>query len=113
MPPVTNPQPALRIGFLLLPQFGLLSLSGALDVLAAANRILDEPVYASVILATGTESAVNAGALRIPVDFALENAPALDSVFVVSETPVPQRGFKMLLHGCRVFRHPVLSRIRL
>ena len=84
----------MRIGFLLLPQFGLLSLSGALDVLAAANRILDEPVYASVILATGAETAVSAGALRIPVDVALENASALDGVFVVSETPVPQRGFE-------------------
>ncbi|MEO8383741.1 MAG: GlxA family transcriptional regulator [Betaproteobacteria bacterium] len=93
MPPVTTPNTAVRIGFLLLPQFGLLSLSGALDVLAAANRILDEPVYSSVILATGAESAVSAGALRVPVDFALENASELDGIFVVSETPVPQRGF--------------------
>ena len=94
MLPGASPNMTVRIGFLLLPQFGLLSLSGALDVLAAANRILDEPVYSSVILATGTESAVNAGVLRIPVDVALENASELDGVFVVSETPVPQRGFE-------------------
>jgi len=94
MPPVTTSNPAVRIGFLLLPQFGLLSLSGALDVLAAANRVLDEPVYSSTILAAGTESAVSAVGLRIPVDVALENAPELDGVFVVSETPLPQRGFE-------------------
>ena len=94
MPPATTPTPAVRIGFLLLPQFGLLSLSGALDVLAAANRILDEPAYSSVIFTAGNESTVNAGALRIPVDVALENTPELDGVFVVSETPLPQRGFE-------------------
>ena len=94
MLPGASPNTTMRIGFLLLPQFGLLALSGALDVLAAANRILDEPVYSSLILATGVESAVDAGALRIPVDIALENASALDGVFVVSETPLPQRGFE-------------------
>ena len=94
MLPGASPNTTVRIGFLLLPQFGLLSLSGALDVLAAANRILDEPVYSSAILATGTESAVSAVGLRIPVDFSLENASDLDGVFVVSETPLPQRGFE-------------------
>ncbi len=93
MLPGASPITTLRIGFLLLPQFGLLSLSGALDVLAAANRVLDEPIYSSVILATGSESTVNAGALRIPVDIAMENASELDGMFVVSETPLPQRGF--------------------
>ena len=82
-----------RIGFLLLPQFGLLSLSGALDVLAAANRVLDEPIYTSIILAPGNETNISAGALKIPVDCGLANAPELDGVFVVSETPLPQRGF--------------------
>ena len=85
--------PPVRIGFLLLPQFGLLSLSGALDVLAAANRILDDPIYSSTILARDEASVVSAGTLKIPVDCALENAPELDGIFVVSDTPVPQRGF--------------------
>lgn len=88
----TAPAP-VRIGFLLLPQFGLLSLSGALDVLAAANRILAEPLYSSVILAPAGEQVMNAGTLKVPVDFGLPNAPDLDGVFVVSDTPVPQRGF--------------------
>ncbi len=84
----------LRFGFLLLPHCSLLSLSGALDVLEVANRILDEAAYSSVILATGSESVVSAGTLTIPVDYALMNAPDFDGVFVVSETPLPQRGFE-------------------
>ena len=38
--PATPSRPPLRIGFLLLPQFSLLSLSGSLDVLAESNRLL-------------------------------------------------------------------------
>lgn len=88
--PVHSP---VRVGFLLLPQFGLLSLAGALDVLAAANRIIDRQAYSSIILSSGGEPVVSAGTAKIPVDAALENAPDLDGVFVVSDAPVPQRGF--------------------
>ena len=90
---LSSANPPVRLGFLLLPQFGLLSLSGALDVLAAANRILDDPIYSSTILAPDEASVVSAGTLKIPVDYALENAPELDGIFVISDTPVPQRGF--------------------
>ena len=87
-------RPPLRFGFLLLPHCSLLSLSGAIDVLAVTNRILDEPAYSSIILATDSESVASAGTLMIPVDYGLTNAPELDGVFVVSETPLPQRGFE-------------------
>lgn len=93
----------MRLGFLLLPQCSLLSLSGALDVLTAANRILDEPIYSSVILATGSETTISAGTLKIPVDAGLANAPVLDGVFVVSETPLPQRGFDEAVMWLRNF----------
>ena len=98
--------PAARLGFLLLPQFGLLSLSGALDVLAAANHMLGEPAYASIILAPAGEAAVSAGTLKIPVDCQLDNAPELDGVFVVSDTPVPQRGFDEAVAWLQKFALP-------
>jgi transcriptional regulator GlxA family with amidase domain len=97
----------MRIGFLLLPQFGLLSLSGALDVLAAANRLLDEPAYSSLILSPGNEKMISSGTLKIPADFDVANAPDLDGVFVVSETPLPQRGFEESVTWLQKFGSPV------
>ena len=99
-------RPPLRFGFLLLPHCSLLSLSGALDVLAVANRILDEPAYSSIILATDSESVASAGTLMIPVDYGLTNAPELDGVFVVSETPLPQRGFEASVAWLQKFSTP-------
>lgn len=107
--PPSSTRRASRIGFLLLPQFGLLSLSGAIDVLAAANRLLGEPAYTSVILAAGGESAVNTGSVKFPVDIGLADAAELDGVFVVSETPLPQRGFDEAVTWLQRFASPAAS----
>ena len=101
--------PPMRIGFLLLPQFGLLSLSGALDVLAAANRILDERAYAWTMLAPGREPFVSAGTLKVPVDSPLSDTTELDGVFVVSETPLPQREFDDAVAWLQRFGAPVAA----
>lgn len=92
-----------HIGFMLLPQFGLLSLSGALDVLTAANRILEEPIYSSIILSAGGEAVVSAGNLKVPADYSVSTAPDLDGVFVVGDAPVPQRGFDELVAWLQKF----------
>ncbi len=94
---------------MLLPQCSLLSFSGAVDVLAAANRLLHEPVYSSVILATGSELVVNVGSVKIPADAGLTNSPELDGVFVVSETPLPQRGFDDALAWLQKFSASVVD----
>ena len=86
----------LRIGFLLLPEFSLLALSGALDAMAAANTLLDEAAYLPGLIsadAEGDRSPVRSGAgISLAVNGDIANAPALDGVFVVADTPVPQRG---------------------
>ena len=85
-----------RIGFLLLPKFSLLALSGALDAMAAANTLLDESAYLPVLMSAergANAVAVKSGAgLSLAVDCGFENAPTLDGVIVVADTPVPQRG---------------------
>jgi transcriptional regulator GlxA family with amidase domain len=98
-----------RIGFLLLPQFGLLSLAGAIDVLAAANRLLGEPAYMPVLLAATGDSTANTSSLSFPVDCGLANVPELDGVFVVSETPLPQRGFDDAVAWLKRFASPTAN----
>lgn len=83
-----------RYGFLLLPQFSMLSLSGAIDVLAEANRVLDKAAFSAVLLAPSGNVVTSSSAIKVPVDHELTAAPDLDGVFVLAETPLPQRGYE-------------------
>ncbi|MFM2066524.1 MAG: hypothetical protein RLZZ584_1433 [Pseudomonadota bacterium] len=92
--------PALqRYGFVLLPGFGLLGLAGALDVLSAANTVLDGLAdgvrYDSVLLdaeaPAGDETSVPASCGARLATRPLARAPALDAVFVVADGPCSPR----------------------
>ena len=83
-----------RVGFLLLPQFSALSLAGAVDVLTVANRLRGAPAFSIQLLTHSGEPVPCDGALRFPVDCGLATVSELDAVFVVSDTPLPQRGFE-------------------
>ncbi|MGF1503158.1 MAG: GlxA family transcriptional regulator [Paracoccaceae bacterium] len=95
-----------RIGFLLLPDFGLLSIATALEPLRSANRLLgrahygwrvygDLPAGAEATEAPGSVTASNG--LAIAVDGSLrdlaEELPGLDFLFVVAglRTDPPRR----------------------
>ena len=95
-----------RYGLLLLPQFSMLSLSGAIDVLAEANRILDVPAFSTVLLSVGGAVVPSSSSLAIPVDGELDSAPDLDGVFVLSDTPLPQRGYVAAVAWLRKFVQP-------
>jgi transcriptional regulator GlxA family with amidase domain len=74
-----------RIGFLLLPQAGLLPLAGAVDALLAANALLGRHAFEIVLLSVdGTAVAGEAGEL-MHVAHALETAPPLGSLMVASD----------------------------
>ena len=83
-----------RYGFLLLPQFSMLSLSGAIEVLAEANRMLDLPAFSPVLLSTAGPVVPSSSSLAIPVDGELAAASDLDGIFVFADTPLPQRGYE-------------------
>ena len=89
-----TPASTVRVGFLLLPQFSALSLAGAVDVLTVANRLQGAPAFSIQLLTHSGEPAPCDGALRFPVDYGLATVSELDAVFVVSDTPLPQRGFE-------------------
>ena len=99
-----------RHGFLLLPGFSPLALGGALDALAAANELLDEALYESLILSLdgrpvraggGTAFHATQGVWAGTGTAATAITPDLDAIFVVSDLPLPepQRDGHAALHA--------------
>jgi transcriptional regulator GlxA family with amidase domain len=84
------PTPPQRHAFVLLPQFPLLGLAGAREALAAANEVLEQPAYASLVITPDGQPARAGCGTRVAADAALANAPPLDAVFVVAGGPYPE-----------------------
>lgn len=81
--------PPQRHGFVLLPRFSLLALAGALDALAAANEVLEQPAYAPLTIGLdGAPVRAACGTVVTPAA-SLAAAPALDAAFVVGDLPYP------------------------
>lgn len=74
---------------MLLPQFPLLGLAGAREALAAANEVLEQPAYASLVITPDGQPARAACGTRVAADASLATAPLLDAVFVVAGGPYP------------------------
>ena len=83
-----------RHGFVLLPGFSLLGMSGALDALEAANRHLGgaAPSHVSVLLSLDGQSVSAGNGVSLPVSRAFAQAPPLHAVHVLSDTPLPEPG---------------------
>jgi AraC family transcriptional regulator, L-arginine-responsive activator len=82
----------MRVGFLLIPRFSLLSLAGMIDVLAECNRVLDQRAFITSFLSVDGAPVASSGPVTIPVDHNVDASPELDAVFVLSDAPLPQRG---------------------
>lgn len=81
-----------RYGFLLLPGFSLMALSGAVDVLAQTNEASDEPCFELTMLSAEGE-AVRAASGAVIATAPLAASHTLDALFVVSDSPLPQKGY--------------------
>ena len=79
---------AVRVGLVLLPGFSLAALAGVVEVLHAANQVLDAAAYEPVLLATQGTSVAAAGGVPVAVR-PLADAPALLAALVVSDGPGP------------------------
>jgi len=90
-----------RHGFVLLPGFSLLALGGALDALTGANEVLEESAYISVTVSLDGRPVRAACGTALAPAHGLADAPPLDAVFVVSDTPLPEaaRDGHGALHG--------------
>ncbi len=72
-----------RVGFLLTPEFPLLSLSGAIDVLRNVNRDLETDRYRSTIFSLDGRPVRASNGLEITPNAGLEPEPPLWRLFVV------------------------------
>jgi transcriptional regulator GlxA family with amidase domain len=89
----------------LLPRFSLLALSGAIEALAAANQVLEQPLYSSTTLSLDGQPVTASCGTRVAVAHALAGAlagtPAVDAAFVLADLPYPEaeRDGHAPLHG--------------
>jgi AraC family transcriptional regulator, L-arginine-responsive activator len=89
-----KPKKNQRVGFLLLPHFSLVALSGAIDVLHQANEHAGECLYISQLIAADGASVESASGVILQARTIEEIAEELDAVFLVSDLPLPQHGFE-------------------
>ncbi|WP_225861644.1 GlxA family transcriptional regulator [Ideonella benzenivorans] len=75
-----------RFGLLLRPGFGLMGLAGVLETLQAANQLLEQPAYDSVLLAAQAGAVPSAEGVAV-LAHALGTAPRLEGVLVHADGP--------------------------
>jgi transcriptional regulator GlxA family with amidase domain len=77
-----------RIGFILLPGLHLLEMAGAIDVIGAANRMLEAPGYDLHLLSLDGLPVASSEGVRVEVECALAQAqPCLAMVVVAARMP--------------------------
>ena len=94
-------KPKQYIGLLLLQKFSLASMASCTEFFAQVNRLLERDSYEVILIAeTGTTVSSSCG-VSVTVDVAMRSvgvanlsyAPALNTLLVLSASPLPQRGF--------------------
>jgi AraC family transcriptional regulator, L-arginine-responsive activator len=81
-----------RVGFLLLPQFSLMALSGALELLREANAQAGKTLFETALYGTSSGGVESAGGAVVQTSALQDASNSVDAVFVVSEVPLPQTG---------------------
>ncbi|MBL8516990.1 MAG: GlxA family transcriptional regulator [Betaproteobacteria bacterium] len=104
---MTSPIPE-RIAFLLLPRFPLASLAGPLDALAHANAALGTHAHESLLVSLDGNPVTAGNGISLPVHCALSALASKDAtaLMVLSDTPLPQRGFDQEVETLRRFALP-------
>jgi transcriptional regulator GlxA family with amidase domain len=100
-PPRQAPQPTVRHGFVLLPGFSLLALSGATEALAAANEVLEQAAHGVTLLSLDGNPVRAACGTPVTPAAAVAQAPLPDVAWVFAEPPYPepQRDGHAALHA--------------
>ena len=79
-----------RVGFLLMDQFTLVSLSSAIDPLRVANSLSDTELYSWCLIGAGEEEQVSSDGVRVKLDHTLTDEIELDLVIVVGGIDIEQ-----------------------
>ena len=76
-------KPPRRVGFLLMDQFTLISLSSAIDPLRVANLLSDQQLYEWCRVGSGDSEQISSDGVRVRLDHSLADEIELDLVIVV------------------------------
>jgi len=90
-----------RVGFLLMDQFTLVSLSSAIDPLRVANSLSDTELYSWCLIGAGEEEQVSSDGVRVKLDHTLTDEIELDLVIVVGGIDIEQSVTKVDLSWLR------------
>ena len=83
-------QTTQRVGFLLMDQFTLVSLSSAIDPLRVANSLSDSELYRWCLIGAGESEQVSSDGVRVKLDHTLTDDVELDLVIVVGGIDIEQ-----------------------
>lgn len=83
MSPSMSAQPE-TFAFLLLPRFSIMSLSGVLDPLRAANRLAESQIYDWRIISTDGEPVQSSSRVSVIVDAAMRDVERLPNLIIVT-----------------------------
>ena len=95
-----------RVGFLLMDQFTLVSLSSAIDPLRVANSLSDVELYRWCLIGAGEEEQVSSDGVRVKLDHNLTDEIELDLVIVVGGIDIEQSVTKVDLSWLRKHSGP-------
>ena len=82
--------PPKRVGFLLMDQFTLISLSSAIDPLRVANLLSDTALYSWHLIGSGERDQVSSDGIRVALDYTLADEVDFDLVIVVGGIDIEQ-----------------------
>jgi transcriptional regulator GlxA family with amidase domain len=82
--------PPKRVGFLLMDQFTLISLSSAIDPLRVANLLSGTALYSWHLIGSGERDQVSSDGIRVTLDYTLSDEVDFDLVIVVGGIDIEQ-----------------------
>jgi transcriptional regulator GlxA family with amidase domain len=83
-----SPQQGMRIGFLLLPNYTMISLASAVEPLRMANQLSGRELYHWYLITEDGATVAASDGIRVVPDHSFESAPELDTVIVIGGVDV-------------------------
>ena len=91
----------VRVGFLLVPGFSLISFGAVVDPLRLANTVARKALYQCVTLTLNGASVRSSAGVCITPDCAADNAMELDAILVLGPNPLPTTGNEPIVRWLR------------
>ncbi len=93
-----------RIGLFLLPKFSLASMASCTELFAQVNQLLERDSYEVVLISEAGTPVMSSCGVAIAVHAAMGSVGLLNTLFVLSASPLPQRGFENVILWLRTIQ---------